>query len=499
MRTMSSLQGVEGYVLPFWIGDTLSPTTVGYAVALALVGAVVAGVLPGLKVTGRRGPARLQQLAGRGSGARMGRLWGGVIVTQVALTALLIPIAAVFGLQLWQMRTAGPGLPAAEYLSVRLEMDGDPSLWEAYRATRSTAIEKTAGHAAFLARYERSYRELERRLAAEPGVRGVTVATRIPGPWHQRRRLEVDAPVDSARAEQRSWAQVAFVDQHYFRVMGAPLLAGRAFGAADLRADARAVVVNESFVREHLGGRNAVGRQLRFRDPVWRDGSYTSEESVGPWHEIVGVVRDVPMTINPEMPHNAGIYHPLAPADAYPLWMAVRLSGEPAAFTARLRALATAADPTLRLHDPRPLDEVARDGLVPFDAWFRVLVIACAVALFLTNAGVFATMSFTVSRRTREIGVRVALGADRRQIAAALLSRTAVQVAIGVLIGAAIGLTFAYGFASEFEDRVTPTPWTAALLLAYLALMTVVCMLACVVPARRALRIEPTQAIAADG
>ena len=118
------------------------------------------------------------------------------------------------------------------------------------------------------------------------------------------------------------------------------------------------------------------------------------------------------------------------------------------------------------------------------------------MAILLTNAGIYAVISFTVARRTREIGIRVALGADRRRIASAILSHTAARVGAGVLLGAALGALLAFGLA---EGAARPTPLQGGgLLVAYAAAMMGVCLLACVVPLRRALRIEPTAALASE-
>jgi predicted permease len=471
LRSMLQAQGVA---LPSWIGDALSPSTILYAVALAAVGAVVAGVLPGLKVTGRGAQASIQRVGGRGSGVRLGGVWTGIIVTQVVLTVMLVPIAAVVGMQSWRMRTAELGLADAEYLAVRLAMEGEP---------------EALADAARLAAYERSYRALARRVAAEPGVVGVTVADQVPGGWHPSPPVQLDGSPALPDAGWAHHAQRAAVDHDFFAVMGATIVAGRALSAADIAAGARAVVVNESFVREHLGGRNAVGRRIRYPDQEAPDGA-------GPWHTIIGVVRDLAMTMDPTRPHNAGVYHPLRPGDTYPVRLAVRLTGERTAFAGRLYELAAESAPALRLQRPVRVHEAARANLLAYDAWFRVIALGGAMALLLTNAGIYAIISFTVSRRTREIGVRVALGADRRQIAAAILSRTARHVGLGILVGAALGTALAFGL-SEGGWRPSALQ-VGALLLAYMMGMMGACLTAGVVPMRRALRIQPTEALAAE-
>ncbi|HYW05892.1 MAG TPA: FtsX-like permease family protein, partial [Longimicrobium sp.] len=470
---VDEMMRAQGYRLPSWIDDTLSPTTIIYAIGLTVVGAVVAGVVPGLKVTGGAGQAQLQRLAGRGSGVRLGRFWTGIIVTQVALTLMFVPIAIVLGMQAADVRTVDDSLPTGSHLSALLEAEGEADLAVPARTTRERES---------LARFEAEYRVLERRLLAEPGVTGVTLAGHLPGSWHDGRRVEVDA----AAWDAPSWTQVASVDPGFFAVMEAPILAGRGFGAADAGAHQRVAVVNESFVREFLDGRNAVGQRLRF----------PTSEGEGAWHEIVGVVRELAMTIDPTRGHNAGIYLPLRPGEIYPIRMAVRVAGDPTLFTGRLRELAAEFAPAVRLERALPLNQAAKGMLIAYDAWFRVIVLAALMAALLTNAGIYAVISYTVSRRTREIGVRVALGADHRRIVSAILTRTARHVGAGVVIGGALSIFVVLGLS---EGSWKPTILqSVGLLAAYMAMMMAVCMLASVVPTRRALRIEPMEALNAD-
>ena len=298
----------------------------------------------------------------------------------------------------------------------------------------------------------------------------------------------VESLTSSADAEWKQ-VQVAAVEPDFFAVLGAPLLAGRAFSVTDADGASRAVVANESFVRELLGGGNAVGRRVRFGVP-------NGPEGAGPWLTIVGVVRDQAMSIDPTLPHGAGLYRPLVPEAAGQVRLAVRVAGDPAALAGRLHEAAAEVAPALRVARPLPLRFAARSTLLAYESSFRFVVLAGAMALLLTNAGIYAIISFAVSRRTREIGVRVALGADPRRIVAAVLSRTARHVGIGVLVGAGLGTLATAGIQ---EGAWQPSAvQVGGLLLAYMAAMMGVCLLACIVPLRRALRIEPIEALAAE-
>jgi predicted permease len=468
--------------LPSWMMNGLSFSTVVFAVVLAFVGAVVAGVLPGLRITDRRGQLNLARAAGR-SGAQVGRIWSVITIGQVATTVVFVFITGVVGADTNAIRTVDPGFPAAEYLGAVLETDAREGF---------TSSSAALADAAFRAAYEERTIELKRRLLAEPGVRGATRARRLPGSWHERRPVELDGGIPPERWGSR--AQYTYVDPDYFAVIGAAVVAGRTFDEGDVSSDSRVVVVNESFVREFLGGRNAIGQLLRYPDPAAMSVTRGIGAPAGEWYRVVGVVRDIVLSTDPDLPHHAGIYHPLRASDAYPIHIAVHVAGDAAAFSSPLRHAAAEVDPSLRVLSPITLDQASRDALIAYESWLRAIIIAAAIALLLTNAGIYAILSYTVSRRTREIGVRVALGADARQIVSAIVRRTARQVGIGVLIGVAFIATMSTG--ATFRGLGLRD---VALLAAHALVMTAVCMLACVVPARRALRIEPTEALSSDG
>ena len=234
-----------------------------------------------------------------------------------------------------------------------------------------------------------------------------------------------------------------------------------------------------------LGGRNPIGRHLRdrygARNPV------SGDAEPGPWHEIVGVVPDLGMSKATD-PKVAGFYRPLA-ADVAPLHVAVHVrGGDAAAFAPRLRAVAAAVDPTLRVDAVARMDTLSDPNIEFTMFWVRLLAVVSAVAMLLALAGIYAVMSFTVARRTREIGVRIALGASPRRLVVSVFARPLAQVALGVAAGAV--LTALVG------DSATPAALAGAL--GYAVLMFGVCLLACIVPTRRALRVEPTVAMRVD-
>jgi len=185
----------------------------------------------------------------------------------------------------------------------------------------------------------------------------------------------------------------------------------------------------------------------------------------------------------------AGIYHPLVRKGMYPLNVAVHVRGDPNAFAPRLRALAADADVTLRLAELMPLRNVVNAEVAFHEFWVKMTTIVSAMVLVLSLVAIYAVMSFAVSRRTREIGVRVALGATPRRIIGAVFAQPLRQLGMGLLAGALLVWVLLGGVDSA------PTANQFLILGGYTALMMAVCMIACVVPTRRALAVQPTEAL----
>jgi predicted permease len=473
---------MSGNQFPFWFHGSLSPATVLYTVVLTVFTAIIAGVVPAVKMT--RGMSKLQQASAGGGGVKLGGLWTAVIIAQVAVTVAFPGITFLVQRSGATTRVLDAGFTANEYLGARIEMDRD----------LPPGADGDTSEAAFNRRYSTTVEEVKRRLAADPAVAGATFATTLPRMSHPARYIELDeggaAPIDP-RYPDGHRVSVASVDPGFFQAFGAPVIAGRAFNGGDLQPGVTPVIVNESFVRRVLEGRNAIGRRLRYAS--W--GETIPQEKRGPWYEIVGVVPDLGMDTRPDDPKVAGFYHPATGAAMYPAEVAVHVKGRADAFVPRFRAIVAEVDPTLRVYDVQRLDRVVLGSVQGMVFWFRLFAGISAMALLLSLAGIYAVMSFTVSRRTREIGIRVALGASRSRIVTAIFRRPLIQVAIGVLVGSTLVMFIVWGE----SGRDVLSAKQAVFVIAYALGMMAVCLLACVVPTRRALGVEPTEALRGDG
>jgi putative ABC transport system permease protein len=454
---------------PFWIDPKLSFTTALYAVLLTVVSSVVAGVMPGLKITRGLG-ARLKE-GTAGSGVRFGGVWTAVIIAQVAVT-VIVPAAIFFEQsQVNRIRSHEVNFKDEEYLGVRMHMLAPNGGFDS-------------------ARYVTALAALRERVASEPGVEGVTFTDAIPRLPHPDYYIEVQGLHSRADSTPLPEASVASIHPSYFEVLEAPILAGRAFTASDhAQRIPSAVIVDQAFVDLVLRGRNAIGRRIRISSS-----QYFSSEDAGPWSEIVGVVKDMGMDNVANFGRPAGMYVPAGIESGYLDEMIVHVrGGDPLALATRLRSIAMSVDPTLRLTQFQALNKVSDELIWVMGLWMRATAGLTALALLLSLAGIYAVLSFTVARRTREIGVRVALGASPRRVVTAIFLRPLTQVALGVAMGGLVIGAVAIG-ASGGALSLGNT----ALLLVYIPIMFAVCMLACAVPTWRALRVEPTVALRAE-
>jgi predicted permease len=454
---------VGGEALPFWVDDSLSWRTVMYAGLLTLFGAAIVGVLPALRVTRVNIQDALRSESAGRAGLRFGGFWTAVIVVQVAFTVALLPVAGggVFESNRFNQRAEGIG--AEHYLIASLDMDR-----EDYALDSAT----------FAARARQSLGELERRLSVEPGVERVAFADRLPVEDQFKYSIEVDtmAGVPATGLRRSTLVHVA---GGFFDAFGTRIVSGRGFTPLDFETGS-VMIVNESFARHVLGERNPIGQRIRI---------VTGEvESVGgdTWYEIVGMVKDFGWQL-PEPHEQSAMYRPSLPLVGRAGQIAVRVR-DPGEFAMRLRTIAADVDPTIRLTSVQPLAQAGGGEARINWALTSVAWLVGFIVLLLSATGIHALMSFTVARRTREIGIRAALGARPGRIVAGIFSRAFLQIGTGVVVGSALAAMLGL---DSTRDVV--------LLLAADGIMLVVGLAACAVPVRRALTIDPTEALRADG
>jgi predicted permease len=460
-----------GITLPYWIDTGLNAATVLRGLVLAAGCAVIAGVAPAVRMTGRSIDANIRRARASQSGNRLGGLSSALIVIDVAVAVVAVGVAGgLWGkVQATKPGVSVDGIRAEEILSVTLDVPSS----QRQQVARAQAA-------------------LVERLRREPNVRAVTFATALPRMDHPTRLMDVDqdAAAVAAPAAGPFRVRTARIAIDFFDELKQPLVAGRGFDSRDLKKDARAIIVNTTFAQRAFGTTNAIGRRVR---------QATSDRApVGPWLEIVGVVGHMGVhALTPSQ--DDGVYLPLAEGDVNPVRLAIWVRGDPAVLAPRVHALARAVDPNAVIAMPIPLDEMFEGDWYLLRAFVLGVALLVGVLLSLAASALYAILSLVVSLRTREIGIRVALGANRWGIARHVATRAVVQIGAGVLLG----LPFAGALCYEFLEltgsgRSVPGAVAMALVLG-VSVMLLVSLTACTAPTLRALRIAPIDALRTEG
>ena len=459
--------------IPFWMDMGLSGEIVLIAFGLSALCTIVTGVIPALKAT-RTGVHSNLQRAASGSTMRFG--WGSttLIVSEVVLAVGFLAMGGTLVRSAFQDTAGLLGLDPERFLFAEVGLPGAES--------ESSDVEGPAEGGEGLAELQA---EVLRLLAREPHVGRAAMGQQVPGRSTPERRVVFEAAGEGERLR----ARVANVDVDFFRQMHHPILEGRDFTSADLETGPSghrsAVIVNTGFVDQILGGRNPVGQRFRYPTATFED------ETDAEWYEIVGVVGALGM--NPFNPRrDGGIYHPLAPGEANPIRYLVEAEGDPSTLAPRFREMVARLDPEATVSRAVPLASMIETESRILRYLFLSQVVLAGVAFLLSVTGLYALMSFTVAQRTREIGVRTALGARPWAIVKTIARRAAVQLALGLSLGGVWGWVLLREIIDDSLTAPTSIPWTIGITIAGAGLVG---MAACVSPTMRGLRIQPIEAM----
>lgn len=459
---------------PYWVDPTMTPETVLWALGLASISAVATGVIPGIRLTGTGIEPSIRRARAKRSGTRFGGLIGALVVVDVAVAVGVIGFA--LGLADTSVRAledrASVGIQADRFLAARVGLPSARALGNV-ESGASSGLEAPMGDV---------QRRLAQRLAAESGVRGVAMGSTLPRMFHPVRTAEI-AGMDEVSARARGEVRTARVDPGFFDALGVRIQSGRDFGTSDLGDGVRPVIVNTAFVDQLLGGRSPLGQDVRYSAP---DGHEDD-----PWHRIVGVVEELGTNVL-DPSESAGVYHPLAPGELQPIWIAIGVGSDPASFVPRLREIAGEVDARLVIDAPMPLDQV-----VPGDWYLNWMMtygggVLVVVLLALATSTLYAMMAHAVAERTHELGIRAALGAGRGRIVLTIARRSFAQIGLGALLGMPLA---AFLFLRMGGDAGGGGTAVLAAVVPGICVMVLVGLLACTHPTVRALRIAPVEAL----
>jgi predicted permease len=453
------LLATAGDQVPRWANFDLDVRILGFALLLSLVTTLLFGWAPGLHAI-RASLRGAMHDTGTGTTTSPGgrRTLSALVAAEFALAAVLLVGGGLLFRAYDRIQQVDPGFRPDHVLTFALAL--------------SDVRYRTEDGAKALAFWDR----LVQRLEALPGVDSVGLVSCPPLGCHWGTFYVIEGAPPRAPGEASPVTLYRPASAGYFRAMGIRLKSGRFFTAEDGRGDNRVLIVNETFVKTHWPGvADPVGRRIRGNDDD------------APWMTVVGFVEDV-KHYGLERPMRPGIYLPLRQSPSTTLSVAIRTAGDPAAFTATARPVVRDLDPDLAMYRVRTMDEALRRSLAERRLYSWLLGVFAAMALVLALSGAYGVTSYLVSQRTREIGIRVALGARVRDITGTVM-RGSVTVAAA---GAIAGVVGAVALARQIDDLLFGVaPHDAAILAGTAVTLVVVAVTANWLPARRAARIDP--------
>jgi putative ABC transport system permease protein len=476
--------GAAGLLLAVWGVELLKPAMPGwltlrgkemlgfdwyvlaFTTAAAIVTGLVFGLVPALQATRVDVNHALKEGAGKGAGtASRNRLRGALVVAEVALSLVLLVGAGLLIRTFTTLRGVEPGFDPHNVLTFQMTLSG---------ASYDTGAETAE-----------FYRRALERLRALPGVETAAVTSNLP------LQGQYNLPFMLAGQTQISGAvQYRMITPDYFRVMKMAVRQGRAFTEADTTASESVIIVNESFARANFANQNPLGQRLcagcGMGDPALR--------------AVVGVVNDTKQLglANPEAPT---VFVPVAQVpDQLLLYtrqsagtnFVLRTLGDPLNLSAAIKRELLSLDPLTPLRELRAMEEILSNSLMAERFYMLLLALFAVIGLMLAVIGIYGVISYSVAQRTHELGVRIALGAQSRDVLRLVVGQGLKLALAGVLLG----LAGALGLTRLLKTLLFGVSATDPLTFAGVALLLVsVALVACWIPARRATRVDPLVAL----
>jgi len=440
-----------------------------FTAATAVMAGILFGLTPALKMSRRANNETLKEGGRSGSGTRH-RAQGIFVVTEMAMALVLLAGAGLMVRSLVRLWQVDPGFDPHHVMSFGLTPP--PSVLTA-------SVDGVRAH----------FRELNRRIAAIPGVEAVAQTSgAAPLDYDDEQLFWIEGQAKPANDNEMNWTIDYIVDADYLKIMKTPLLQGRFFSAQDDERSPMVVVVDEVFAKKFFPGQDAVGKRIHLK---------TGDQLA----EIVGVVAHVKqwgLDSDNTQQLRAELYIPeVQMPDDYiksvtsTAYM-VRVAGNPAASFASIRHVAQEMSDQQVIYGEETLEQVVSRSIASHRFLMILLAAFAALAVILASVGIYGVVSYVVGQRTHEIGVRMALGAQRTDVLRLILGGGARLVVTGIAIGVlgAIALTRVMAAQLFMVSASDPLTFVAvSLLLVFIALM------ACYVPARRAANVEPTVAL----
>jgi putative ABC transport system permease protein len=450
--------------LPFWMKIEVNATVLLFALGASLVTGLLFGLIPALSAS-RIGLQPLLKEGSRGSSAR-GRLRGALVAAESALAVMLLTGAGLMMQSFLRLQHAPPGFGPDGLLVARVTQ-----FQPGRRAER----------AALLAAFHE--RVLE-RLRAIPGVVAAGGGSTLPyGDTREERRKDDISIKGRSDEETRRTVSIAGADVSpgYLETMRIPLIRGRYFNQRDTSSSMMSLIINERAAKQLFPGMDPIGQQIRWGTPT----------PDNPYCTVVGVVGNIRHRAA-ESEDGLELYYPYSQYGVSSIYYMVRANAGPERLVASVRSAIRAVDPNAPIVWVKPMEQIMDESLWQRRLWGVLLVVFAALALVLAAVGIYSVLSYVVGQRTREIGIRMALGAQKTTVL-----RMVLRAGLGmVLAGSAVGLTGAVLLSRLIRSLLygvsATDPVTLALVPSFLA---VVALAACYLPARRAASVDPLVAL----
>ena len=446
---------------PFYIDIALHPPVLLFSAGLALLTTLLAGALPAVQSSRPNLHDVLKEESrGGSSGLRIGKLSRALVMFEIALSCGLLVAAGLMVKSIVKLRTVDYGFRTEGIFTARL---GFPVVYT-----------DTAAQARF-------FELLTERLGELPGSAGAALSSGLPGTGNGTGSVAIEGKAYTADGDYPEAASLV-VTPTFFEVFDVRLTRGRGLDVRDRPGTEPVAVVNERFARDLLGDGDPLGRRVRLGD------SHSEE----PWVTIVGVVPDV-HSGDAEHPRPPAIYLPLAQNHRNFVSIAVRSRDANAmALTTPVRDAVAALDPDIPIYWVYSMREALARPTWFYRVFGTIFMIFGFVALFLAAVGLYAVMAFAVGRRTREFGIRMALGAQARDVVNLIMRQGALQLGVGMAAGLALAAAVAQLLRIVLFEVQPRDPGIFA---GVVGVLVVTGLLACLLPAWRATRVAPSAAL----
>ena len=447
---------------PFWMKFTLDGRVLGFTILISVLTGIIFGLAPALQASKIELNETLKE-GGRSAGAATGhrRLRSLLVVSELALSLVLLTGAGLMMKSFMRLQQVNSGLNPNNVLTMTITLP---------QATYKEEEKRRA-----------FYAQLLERVRSLPGVESAGAVSNLPlsgSLWG--RSLTVEGrPVLSVG--EAPMINHVVVTPGYFRSMGIPLLTGRDIEETDSKDAPKVTVIDERLAREYWPNESPIGKRIRFGPP----------ESNEPWHTIVGVVGEVKHQ-RLDRSTRKSVYVPFEQIPVRWMTITARTTGDPLSLAGALRSQVRELDRDQPIADIRPMTEVIKRSVWQPRLYAILFAVFAVVALVLSSVGIYGVMSYAVSQRTHEIGIRMALGASTRDVLKMIVGQGMILTILGITLGllGAFGVTRVMAsllFGVTATDPVTFV--SVALLLGCVAL------LASYIPARRATRVDPMVAL----